>query len=450
VRTTDALLPAAGLVCVLWCAETNAQDTTWTQNYGGASQDGAFAIEATADGGFIAAGFTDSFSPTSISALYLVKTGALGEEEWTRTFELSPYETIGAAVRQLPDGGYAVAGRAGINGEFDSFLVRTDAAGSELWSRTYDAGDDDRAHGLALTDDGGFILAGQAWFGDLIFGSYDIYVVKTNAAGDVEWTRTYEFADGIGPGADVALAVEAVSAGGYIIVGNTQSSVWDGWVIRTDELGNPIWDRTYNDGGNSDQLTSVRELPGGGFVFGGLFATSQGDVDMALVRTDDQGVPAWTQTFGLPGFDDQGRSVALMPDGGFVLAGYTSSFGPGGWSMHVVRTDAGGAELWSQTHGGSADDRAWAVAVGEESIVAAGWAWSFGAGQGDVHLVAFDDPALGCPADVNGDGELNILDFVAFQSLFEGQDPAADCTGDGAFNILDFTCFQALFEAGCP
>jgi len=58
--------------------------------------------------------------------------------------------------------------------------------------------------------------------------------------------------------------------------------------------------------------------------------------------------------------------------------------------------------------------------------------------------------AGGCPADFNGDGALNILDFVDFQDAFTAQDPSADCNGDGALNILDFVCFQGLFQAGCP
>jgi len=186
-----------------------------------------------------------------------------------------------------------------------------------------------------------------------------------------------------------------------------------------------------------------------GFVLGGLYATNQGDVDMALVRTDEMGEPIWTKTFGLAGKDDQGQCVRLMPDGGFVLAGYSSSFGDS-WDMYVVRTDSDGETLWSHAHGADSDDRAWSVAVGDDSIVAAGWAYSYGSGLGDVHLVAYDDPALACGADLNGDGALDILDFIAFQSAFQAADAGADCDANGELNVLDFVCFQALFQAGCP
>jgi hypothetical protein len=59
-------------------------------------------------------------------------------------------------------------------------------------------------------------------------------------------------------------------------------------------------------------------------------------------------------------------------------------------------------------------------------------------------------PAEGCAADVNGDGMLNILDFVAYQNLFVNADPAADCDANGVLNVLDFVCFQGIFQAGCP
>ena len=71
-------------------------------------------------------------------------------------------------------------------------------------------------------------------------------------------------------------------------------------------------------------------------------------------------------------------------------------------------------------------------------------------GTSNVATVDIAYAAEGCPADVNGDGLLNILDFVAFQTLFQAGDPAADVNGDGALNILDFVAYQQLFQAGCP
>jgi len=439
-------LVAAG---ALWGGPAGAQDLLFTRDYGGTLPDGAYAIEATSDGGFIAAGFSESISPNSRIALYLVKTDGEGNAEWSRTYELSPLETHGAAVRELPGGGFAVAGRAGSNNAgFDSFLLRTDGDGNELWRRFYDAGDDDRAHGMSLTPDGGFILAGQAWLMNQFFGNYDLYVIKADANGDVEWTRLYEYEPVNDDGSDIAFDVKPVSTGGYVIAGFTQSGVWAGWLIRTDDLGNPTWNRLYDTGWVSDELTSVEEAPGGGFILGGIYGNDEGDVDMALVRTDELGAPIWTRTFGLPGQGSQGQCVRVMPDGGFVLAGMIASQNTS-WDMYLARTDADGNTLWTQRHGGSSDDRAHAVAVGRDKLVAAGWAWSFGKGAGDVHLAAYTDPALGCVADFNGDGALNTQDVLAFLNSWNSNDPRADVNGDGAINTQDVLEFLNLWNAGC-
>jgi hypothetical protein len=440
---------ACALACAAWAGAAGAQDLLFTRDFGGSLPDGAYAIEATSDHGFIAAGFSESISPNSRIALYLVKTDANGNLEWSRIHELSDLETHGAAIRELPGGGYAIAGRAGSNNAgFDSFLLRTDAEGNELWRRFYDAGDDDRAHGMALTPDGGFILAGQAWFMNQFFGNYDIYVIKTDAEGNAEWTQVYEYEPVNDDGSDIALDVTPVSTGGYAIAGFTQSGVWAGWLIRTDDLGNPTWGRLYDTGWVSDELTSVEEAPGGGFILGGIYGNEEGDVDMALVRTDELGAPIWTRTFGLPGQGGQTECVRVMPDGGFLGAGMIASQNTS-WDMRIVRTDADGNTLWTARHGGSSDDRAHSVAVGRDKVVAAGWAWSFGSGAGDVHLAAYSDPALGCAADFNGDGSVNTQDVLAFLNAWNAGDESGDFNRDGTNNTLDVLAFLNAWSAGC-
>jgi hypothetical protein len=75
------------------------------------------------------------------------------------------------------------------------------------------------------------------------------------------------------------------------------------------------------------------------------------------------------------------------------------------------------------------------------------WTWDTADGAGDSFTIIVG-PA-GCDADVNGDGELSVLDFVAFQQLWQAGDPVADCDANADFNVLDFVCFQQLFQAGC-
>lgn len=65
-----------------------------------------------------------------------------------------------------------------------------------------------------------------------------------------------------------------------------------------------------------------------------------------------------------------------------------------------------------------------------------------------------DPPSIGahevpCGADFNGDGKVNVLDFIDFQSAWQQNDPAADCDASGSFDVLDFVCFQSVFQSGC-
>jgi hypothetical protein len=301
---------------------------------------------------------------------------------------------------------------------------------------------------MALTPDGGFIMAGQAWFINTVFGNYDLYVIKADANGDVEWTRVLEYEPIDDNGHDIALDIKPVSTGGYVIAGFSQSGLWAGWLVRTDDLGNPVWDRIYDTGWVSDELTSVEEAPGGGFILGGLYGNDEGDVDPALVRTDEMGVPIWTRTFGIPGQGGHTECVRVMPDGGFVLAGKMASHSTS-WDMYVVRTDGDGNTLWSHRHGGAGDDRGYSIAVGRDKVVAAGWAYSFGGGGGDLHLAAYSDPALGCAADFNSDGAVSTQDVLAFLNAWNVRDPSADIDGDGVINTQDVLAFLNLWNAGC-
>jgi hypothetical protein len=81
--------------------------------------------------------------------------------------------------------------------------------------------------------------------------------------------------------------------------------------------------------------------------------------------------------------------------------------------------------------------------------------WECFDGNGDVATYPVTEAVitfsvLACPADVNNDGALDILDFVTFQLLWQAADPAADCDANAEFNLLDFVCFQHLFQEGCP
>ena len=217
---------------------------------GGAADDWAYSVQQTADGGYIVAGYTNSFGAGDYD-FYLVKTNSQGDTLWTRTYGGSD-DDWAYSVQQTADGGYIVAGYTYSfgAGDDDFYLVKTNSQGDTLWTRTYGGSGDDEAYSVQQTADGGYIVAGYtSSFGA---GSGDFYLVKTNSQGDTLWTRTYG-----GSGYDGAYSVQQTADGGYIVAGYTGSfgaGSDDFYLVKTNSQGDTLWTRTYGGSSNDDGL----------------------------------------------------------------------------------------------------------------------------------------------------------------------------------------------------
>ncbi|MFQ5868818.1 MAG: T9SS type A sorting domain-containing protein, partial [Candidatus Zixiibacteriota bacterium] len=240
----------------------------------------------------------------------------------------------------------------------------------------------DKGNSVQQTSDGGYIIAGRTMsFGA---GGYDAYLVKTDSSGNAEWSRTYG-----GSAYDYGLSVQQVSDG-YIIAGHTQSfgaGSSDVYLVKTDSSGNTLWSRTYG-GSSGDWGNSVEQTSDGGYIIaGGTQSFGAGLHDFYLVKTDSSGDTLWTHTYG-GGSYEEAHSVQQTADGGYIIAGYTDSFGAGSQDCYVLETDSAGGTLWTRTYGGSAYD--WGNSVQQTSdggYIIAGDTQSFGAGNGDVYLI---------------------------------------------------------------
>jgi hypothetical protein len=208
---------------------TAGGDTIWTGTYGGTNEDVSCSVLRTLDSGYAMVGYTASFG-SGDQDVYLVKTNAGGETTWTRRYG-GPGNEIGYSVQQTPDSGYIIAGHTDAHGG-DVYLIKTNASGDTLWTRTYGGPNDDQGNSVRQTSDGGYIIAGQTM--PYSGSPYDVSLIKTNASGDTLWTRTWG-----GSGVDFANSVEQTSDGGYIIAGYTAPSAGAGdvWLIKTDANG---------------------------------------------------------------------------------------------------------------------------------------------------------------------------------------------------------------------
>ena len=174
--------------------------------------------------------------------LFLLSFGQ-AQQRWTRTYGGTNLDE-GNSVQQTSDGGYIVAGSTSSfgAGSRDVYLIKADASGDTQWTRTYGGADNDVGQSVQQTSDGGYIVA--SWTESFGAGVYDVYLIKTNASGDTLWTRTYG-----GPGDDLGQSVRQTSDGGYIVAGSTASfgaGYDDVYLIKTDANGSTAAEEPAN------------------------------------------------------------------------------------------------------------------------------------------------------------------------------------------------------------
>ena len=157
--------------------------TYFAKTYWGTDDDGAYSVQQTSDGGYIVAGYTASFGASSWD-IFLIKTDANGNIQWAKTYGGTDYD-IAFSVQQTSDGGYIVEGvtlSLGAGGG-DVFLIKTDADGNIIWAKTYGGTDLDWAFSVQQTSDGGYTVAGYT---DSFGAGYgDIFLIKTDANGNI-------------------------------------------------------------------------------------------------------------------------------------------------------------------------------------------------------------------------------------------------------------------------
>jgi predicted secreted protein len=259
----------------------------------------------------------------------------------------------------------------------------------EVWRATFGGPGFDVGNSVIETKNGGLVVVGRT--NSRSAGGYDGWLISTDSKGRERWNETYG-----GPRDDEAVAVGETRDGGLIFAGGTSSrgsGDSDAWLTKTDSKGGEIWNRTFGGSGYDWAFSLDKTGDGGYVVFGETESFGAGGKDAWLVKTDAEGNELWNRTYGGAN-DDGGRSVVPTDDGGYIVTGFTESFGAGGSDLWLLKTDSEGKEVWNVTYGGSRDDIGEAVrqTAGGGYVVAGGASAPLDgeASAGDAWLIITD------------------------------------------------------------
>jgi hypothetical protein len=340
IRNIKVLLVILPVAFMILPVPSRAQ-ITFERTYGPGAH--GSSVEQTSDGGYIIAGWIGG----EPGGVYLIKTDANGDTLWTRTCTYGALWSGGLSAKPTFDGGYVITGwfSPQFPGRHHVYLVKTDDNGDSLWAYIYG---DDYSNGLDVeqTSDSGYIVTG--WNSS---GAHDfVYLIKTDVNGDTMWTRTY-------PGW-MGFSVKQTLDGGYIIAGVSwvSSGMYDICAIKTDSNGDTLWARTYGPGFG----TYVCQTFDGQYIIAGI--TLSGGDNICLIKVDPNGDIIWTRTYCSTCYYDYichyncRPSVDQTLDEGYIIVATAVSFGAGSTDFYLIKTDSEGNKTWARTYGSTCNE----------------------------------------------------------------------------------------------
>ncbi len=369
----------------------------WQKCIGGSFGETLLSFQQTSDGGYIAAGLTRS-NDGDVSGnhggyadAWVVKMSGLGVIEWQKCLGGSS-EDQAYSIEQTFDGGFILAGWTasidgdvvGINGSYDGWVVKLDSLGFIEWQKCLGGSDDDQSYYIKQTSDSGFIVTGRvsSLDGDVIgnHGADDGWVVKLSSLGVIQWQKCLGGSDN-----DYVYSIQQLSNGGYILAGRTLSvdgdvtSNYGGddcWVINLSDLGVIQWQNSYGGSGN-EVVNSIQPTSDGGYIFVGPTGSNDVDVignhggyyDALVIKLDHLGAIEWQKCFGGSGVE-YAYSIQQTSDNGYIIAGSSTSNDGDVSGLHgfyddvwVIKLSDIGTIQWQKCLGGGSIEFAYSIQV---------------------------------------------------------------------------------------
>ena len=326
------------------------QDSVWARRYGTNSAEFSIAIRKTLDGCYIFGGSSLGYG-THCQAV-LMKINAVGDSLCGIVMGVDTLDDCIRRIVSVPDG-YVFSGYTGVGSNTKMMVGKISTGFDSLWYRNYGGvldGDGEMVAVAHNNPDSGFVISG---FIDQ--SSRNGLLLRLNANGDSLWSRTFG-----GSGVEEFKAITNIWDGGYILAGTTTSGT-AGYnvqvnLIRVNAAGDSLWGKTIgvNSTGKNEYSSDIIVTSDSCFLIGGI-SFSSSNFNIYAIKTDSLGDTLWTKTMGGSGID-KCIHVLETREGKYLFIGYSSSYGAGGSDAWIVELDTNGDSLWSRTFGGPLED----------------------------------------------------------------------------------------------
>jgi hypothetical protein len=429
----QSVVRVLGALCLLIIGGCASIQPQLSGLVGGSGSDAPWPVVATADGGFVVAGFTGSDDgdfrgmQRGKGDIFIIKVDSNNTLEWIKTYGMAGVDGC-RSIDVVPSGGYTLAGYAmspsekpqGVHkGSYDAFVINVDSRGTFLSSILIGGTGSESGNGIRILSDGSRILTGAFESNDGNFeqmnqGKSDAFLMKIDDKGFVIWNKSFG-----GTARDGAWSVLKLADNTCLVVGNSSSN--NGFIagknkgesdviaMRIDEHGDIIWMKNYG-GSAQDDCYGACHLTDGGYLLVGTTESDDGDFlnekieagDVFVMKIDSSGDVVWKQTFGGKA-KDHGAGVVLTNDGNILVAGLITIQTEGSskedhTDLLLAMVESSGKVLWVKSFGGSGNETNVRAAIKRNGdIVVTGATTSndglfkgLNHGRDDIFILTFD------------------------------------------------------------
>jgi len=368
--STTIMMVAGTSIAKNTTQQSSSPGIEWMHTFDSIINDRAYYVDQTADGGYIFTGST-IVTPPGYTEMLLAKTDENGEESWHNNFPNDMTNLYGTVVHQTTDGGYIIVGSVGYTYLWDVQVTKTDANGDLVWQKSFGKSDGpDHGSDILQTSDGGYIVLGDtSSYGQ---GSIDLWLIKLAADGTEQWNKTIG-----GTTFDEPKSFMKAIDGGYVIVGQTDAvdSMGDVWVVKTNDAGELSWQKTFGNADFSEGGICVK-TESNGYIILGNFQDMNWTESLWLLRLDAQGTLTWDHQISKNETDTlHGTSITTTTDGGYFITGCLYDMINYVSDAYLLKLNHQGATQWVKTidiSNGSSDEANCGLRARDGGYVAVG------------------------------------------------------------------------------